>query len=311
MLSSSSVRTVQRFITGPAVERLEWVLDGLDGARGWGDDAAEVLAAEFAAVVPPEQYVKITRRRAMDYSPVVVLGLDIVADTTARARIRRHDGTVDVVSCTVESAAPHRIVHTWVTGLVPDDLTPRLPADFAGHDVPDTATDARLIVFSGLPGSGKSTLADAAGRELGIPVFAADWVLGALTPFGGRHLESPLAIAEELLTTLALRQLVAGQSAILDHPAERVATRERWRSLARRTGADFRVVVCRCGDPEMHRARLERRRRAIPGWHDAGHWANVQQRQAGFQGWAGDALAVDTAQPWEMLRAAVMRHITG
>jgi predicted kinase len=303
------VRTVQRFITGPAMARLEWVLDGLDGARGWGDDAAEVLGPKFAEAVPPEQYVKITRRRAMDYSPVAVLGFDLVNDTTARARIRRHDGTVDVVACTVESASPHRIVHTYVTGLVPDDLTPRLPADFAEHDVPDTATDARLTVFAGLPGSGKSTLADAAGRELGIPVFATDWVLGALTPFGGRHFDSPLAIAEELLTTLALRQLVAGQSAILDHPTERVATRQRWRSLASRTGADFRAVVCRCGDPETHRARLEGRHRGIPGWHDAGHWAGVQQRLATFPGWAGEALAVDTAQPRELVFAAVMRHI--
>lgn len=300
---------MQRFITGPAVARLEWVLDGLDGERGWGDDAAEVLAPAFAEAVPPEQYVKITRRRAMDYSPVVVLGFDIVNDTTARARLRRHDGTVDVVSCTVESASPHRIVHTYVTGLVPDDLTPRLPADFARHDVPDTATDARLIVFSGVPGSGKSTLADAAGRELGIPVFAADWVLGALTPFGGRHFESPLSIAEELLTTLALRQLVAGQSAILDHPAERIATRERWRSLASRTGADFRAVVCICSNPTTHRKRLETRTRGIPGWHDASDWGNVRQRQAGFQGWAGEALTVDTAQPWGMVFAAVRRHI--
>ncbi|MBB5890177.1 AAA family ATPase [Kutzneria kofuensis] len=301
---------MQRFITGPAVARLEWVLDGLDGARGWGDDAAEVLAPEFAAVVPPERYVQVTRRRAADYSPVVVVGLDVVTDTTARARIRRHDGTVDVVSCTVESTAPHRIASTWVTGLVPTDLTPRLPVDFADHDLPYTATDARLIVFSGLPGSGKSTLADAAGLELGVPVFAADWVLGALTPFGGRHFESPLAIAEELLTTLALRQLVAGQSVILDHPAERLATRERWRSLAQRTGADFRAVVCRCSDAELHRTRLEKRRRGIPGWHDASDWSNVRQRQATFPGWNGEALAVDTVQPKEMVFAAVMRHIT-
>ena len=38
----------------------------------------------------------------------------------------------------------------------------------------------KLIVFSGLPGTGKSTIAEAVGRELGIPVFAKDWVEGAL-----------------------------------------------------------------------------------------------------------------------------------
>ncbi len=301
---------MHRFAAGPALARLEWVLDGLDGKPGWGADADDVLAAEFTAVVTPERYVEVTRGRAAHYAPVVVVGLD-VGETTARARIRRHDGTVDVVSCVVEAAPPHRIASTWVTGLVPADLTPGLPADFTGHDLPSAATDARLVVFSGVPGSGKSTLADAAGAALGIPVFATDWLLGALTPFGGRHFDDPLAMAEEVLTTLALRQLAAGQSAILDHPTEQVATRDRWRSLARRAGAQFRAVVCHCSDPQIHRARLEGRSRGIPGWHDAGGWHDVQQRLARFPTWAGEALSLDTVQPHERSLAAVMRHITG
>lgn len=300
---------MRRIAASPALARLEWILDGLDGKPSWGADAADVLAPAFTTVVTPERYVEVTRGRAADYAPVVVVGLD-VGETTARARIRRHDGTVDVVSCVVETARPHRIATTWVAGLVPTDLTPGLPADFTDHDLPSGATNARLVVFSGMPGSGKSTLAEAAGAELGIPVFATDWLLGALTPFGGRHFEAPLAIAEELLTTLALRQLVAGQSAILDHPTERVETRDRWRSLARRAGAKFRVVVCRCSDPEVHRARLEGRSRTIPGWHDAGDWFDVQQRLARFPSWHGEALSVDTVQPHELSLAAVIRHIT-
>lgn len=165
-------------------------------------------------------------------------------------------------------------------------------------------------MFSGVPGSGKSTLAEAAGAELGIPVFATDWLLGALTPFGGRHVEAPLAIAEEMLTTLALRQLLAGQSVILDHPTERVATRDRWRSLARRAGAEFRVVVCECSDPEVHRGRVEGRSRGIPGWHDAGDWPDVRQRLARLPSWQGEVLSLDTAQPREPALAAVIRHIT-
>ena len=38
----------------------------------------------------------------------------------------------------------------------------------------------KLIVFSGLPGTGKSALAEAVGRELGIPVFAKDWLEATL-----------------------------------------------------------------------------------------------------------------------------------
>ncbi|SEQ43262.1 hypothetical protein SAMN05216188_10320 [Lentzea xinjiangensis] len=300
---------MHRLAAGPALARLEWVLDGLDGKPGWGADASDVLAAAFTAVVTPERYVEVTRGRAAGYAPVVVVGLD-VGETTARARIRRHDGTVDVVSCVVEAAPPHRIASTWVAGLVPAGLTPRLPVDFTDYDLPPVATGARLVVFSGVPGSGKSTLADAAGAELGIPVFATDWLLGALTPFGGRYFEAPLAMAEELLTTLALRQLLAGQSAILDHPTERVVTRERWRSLARRAGAEFRVVVCRCSDEEVHRDRLEGRSRGIPGWHNAGDWSTVRQRLANFPSWHGEALSVDTVRPRERSLAAVIRHIT-
>lgn len=299
---------MHRFAASPALTRLEWVLDGLDGKPGWGADAAEVFAAGFRAVVTPERYVDVTRERAARYAPVVVVGLD-VGETTARARIRRHDGTVDVVTCVVESTPPHRIASTWVIGLVPDDLTPRLPADFTGHDLP-AAANARLVVFSGVPGSGKSTLADAAGAELGIPVFATDWLLGALTPFGGRHFDDPLALAEEVLTTLALRQLVAGRSAILDHPTESVATRDRWRSLARQAGAGFRAVVCRCSDQELHRARVEGRSRGIPGWHDAGDWSDVRHRQANFPSWHGEALSIDTALPVGRSLAEIVRHIT-
>ena len=143
-------------------------------------------------------------------------------------------------------------------------MTPRLPADFSNYPLPRTS-GARLIVFSGLPGVGKSTLADAVGSRLGIPVFATDWLLGALTPFGGRHLDDLLGIAGELLTTFAL-----GQSAIIDHPSEHVADRERWRTLADRLGAEFIPVLCECSDPVVHRTRLEGRTRGIPGWHDAG-----------------------------------------
>ncbi|MFD9698649.1 AAA family ATPase [Lentzea sp. NPDC059081] len=298
---------MHRFAASPALTRLEWILDGLDGTPGWGADAAEAFVAAFTAFVTPEQYVEVTRDRAARYAPVVVVGLD-VGETTARARIRRHDGTVDVVTCVVEAAPPHRIVSTWVAGLVPAGVTPGLPADFTGYDLP-SAADTRLVVFSGMPGSGKSTLADAAGAALGIPVFATDWLLGALTPFGGRYFDDPLEMAEELLTTLALRQLAAGQSAILDHPTERVETRQRWRSLAGRAGAGFRVVVCRCSDQDVHRARLEGRSRGIPGWHDAGDWSDVRERLANFPAWTGETLSVDTVQPHEQCLAAVVRHI--
>ena len=38
----------------------------------------------------------------------------------------------------------------------------------------------KLIIFSGLPGTGKSTLAEAIGQNLGISVFAKDWLEATL-----------------------------------------------------------------------------------------------------------------------------------
>jgi predicted kinase len=297
------------------MDRLGWILDGLDGQEGWGSDAADVLAPEFTATRPAHRLVGLTRQRAAAHAPVTVVGIDITG-RTARARIRNNDGSTDVVSCTVESGPPHRITETWLAGFVPAGLTPRLPMDFADYPLPRMGDgdgkggSAQLVVFSGLPGSGKSTLAEAAGRRLRIPVFAIDWLLGSLTPVGGQHLDGLWDAGSELLTTLALRQLVLGQSTILDCPVEEPATRARWRSLAQRAGADFKVVVCVCADPGVHRTRLEGRKRGIPGWHDAGNWADVQRRLADFPPWTGEVLTIDTTQPHESSLAAVLDYLS-
>jgi predicted kinase len=294
-------------IDGPAVARLRWILDGLIGAPGWGGDAERVLAPPFTADVPAARYVEVTRERARAYYRVV--GVESDGDL-ARARLRRGDGGVDVLTCEVEPRPPHRIVRTWLTGLVPAGLTPRLPMDFSRYDPPGASGGGDLIVVAGVPGSGKSTLADALGRRLGVPVFAVDWLLGALTPFGGRHLDGLLEIGAELLTTLAWRQLALGQSAVLDHPVEDVATRARWRGLAERAGGRFTAVLCVCRDPVVHRERLEGRTRGIPGWHDPGDWEDVSVRSAAYPPWT-DAVTVDTsaASPESLVDSLLARLV--
>jgi predicted kinase len=123
-----------------------------------------------------------------------------------------------------------------------------------------------------------------------------------------RHRDDLLAVGAELLTTLAYRELSAGRSAILDTTSEDPAVRARWTSLADAAGAAFVPVVCACADEALHRERVEGRVRGIPGWADAGDWANASARQAAFPPWP-DALSVDTARPLDDCVAAVVDRI--
>ncbi|HEX7159903.1 MAG TPA: Cpe/LpqF family protein [Trebonia sp.] len=79
-------------VSSPAVDRLGWILDGLNGAADWGSDAADVLAPEFAALVPPDAFAERVRQQAAAFAPGIVTGLD-TSGHTARARVRVRDGS--------------------------------------------------------------------------------------------------------------------------------------------------------------------------------------------------------------------------
>jgi predicted kinase len=140
----------------------------------------------------------------------------------------------------------------------------------------------RVIIFTALPGTGKSTLAEQVARTLSAPAFAGDWLMGALKPahaaLGRLERSEYVAAWFSLLRTLVTRQLMLGQSAVVDDVVSE-SQYPLWRETAVRFSARLFLIECICSDEAIHRARIEGRTRGIPGWPEVG-WDHVEQMRA-------------------------------
>ena len=159
----------------------------------------------------------------------------------------------------------------------------------------------KFIVFSGLPGTGKSTLAETVGKDLGIPVFAKDWLEATLLQSDLKPTTEAKSLGSsgyELLTVLAERQLILGQSVILDSVAGSQTIRNTWHQLSEQYDADWRVIECICSDEYLHRSRLKDRKRNIPGWHEL-EWTEVERVKQYYSPWEGERLVLDMVRSFE------------
>lgn len=171
-----------------------------------------------------------------------------------------------------------------------------------------------LVVVTGWTGAGKSTVADLVGAELDATVVSFDWVMSALRalPEVWANLELPVErqrrIGWNLLSRVAEQQLRRGQPCVLDLVARNEACDE-WRQLADTYAAQFAVVECWCSDPDVHRSRVEGRKRRIPGWYEL-DWKAVARGREFYQPIAGPKLRLDAVDPIEHNLKLVRRYLS-
>lgn len=153
-------------------------------------------------------------------------------------------------------------------------------------------------------------MAEALAAEGGVPAFAGDWLLGALAPhgvLGGLDRATFLAMYYDLLGTLVRRQFMVGQSAIVDClVSEEIA--QRWEKLAAEYHGRLRIVECVCSDEGAHRARLDGRRRGIPGWHEVG-WDHVERMRSEYPRLTREHLTVDAMDPVDVNLEHVLTYL--
>jgi ADP-ribose pyrophosphatase YjhB (NUDIX family)/predicted kinase len=171
-----------------------------------------------------------------------------------------------------------------------------------------------LVLVTGLPGTGKSTVADHAAELLGCQVLAHDWAMSGLRPFP--ELQQALdrmapvghrKVGWSVLGAMARSQLRRRSSVVLDGVA-RMTEIEQLQEVAAEENAVFVTILCECSDPNLHRSRIEGRRRGIPGWYELA-WDDVERARRAWDAELPADLRIDAAQPLDSSSEYIARHL--
>lgn len=161
-----------------------------------------------------------------------------------------------------------------------------------------------LIVVTGVPGTGKSAVAEVVAGLSQASVLGHDWAIDALRPYPDlQHVLDTMdppghrMVGWSIVIALAREQLRSGRSVVVDGVA-RGPEVARCRDAARDESSRMLLVTTRCSDPEVHRSRIEHRRRRIPDWYELG-WEQVERSLAGWEPPEGADLCLDATDRWE------------
>jgi predicted kinase len=172
------------------------------------------------------------------------------------------------------------------------------------------------MMITGLPGSGKSTVAEQAAGLLDATLLAHDWAMSGLRPYpdlqnalDGMQPVGHGPVGWSILRGLARSELRRGQSVVLDGVA-RAGEIERGDQLALEEGSRLVVVLVECPDTDVHRLRIESRKRAIPDWYEL-TWDDVERSKARWSPPNPIDLRLDSTSPREANRELLSRYLAG
>ena len=146
-----------------------------------------------------------------------------------------------------------------------------------------------LIVLSGLPGTGKSSIARELARQTGAVWLRVDSIEQAIVDAG---VDDPADAGYRACYAVAADNLRLGRDVIGDSVNPWMLTRDAWRDVGVRAGAEVIEVEIVCSDAAEHRRRVETRASDVAGMV-LPRWDSVTGRD--YHPWNRDHIVIDTA----------------